>query len=158
MGKIWLETSSGKLIHLPVQGDDFNSPDDDIRIPATIMINKNRCYSQPITVSIPGRGTVTIDFMQDSGLTGSCNQCGMCCGHPAGDCQWGSLEACGYVLNADINWHVCQHLVISNWHKWGAKNNTSCAIYADLINIFKGCIYPPLHMKPWMTGCGYSVI
>jgi hypothetical protein len=27
MGVIWLQTSDGKLIHLPVVGSDVNSPD-----------------------------------------------------------------------------------------------------------------------------------
>ena len=28
MGKIWLQTTDDRLIHLPIVGDDFNSPDD----------------------------------------------------------------------------------------------------------------------------------
>ena len=45
MGKIWLQTANGHLIHAPIVGDDFNSPDDAIKIPASILANKNRCFS-----------------------------------------------------------------------------------------------------------------
>ena len=39
MGKIWLETTDGRLIHLPIVEDDFNSPDDAIRIPTSEFQN-----------------------------------------------------------------------------------------------------------------------
>lgn len=159
MGKIWLQTVSGKLIHLPVVGDDINSPDDIIKISTSIIVNQNRCYSNPIQINHPTYGNITIDLMQDSGLTGSCNQCGLCCGHPVVDCQWGTLEACGYVLHEDLNWHVCQYLIIDRWRKWGDPNNSSCSLYASILDSFKGCAYPPLHIKSWMVGyCGYEVI
>lgn len=41
MGKIWLETSYGKLIHLPVRGDDVNSPDDPLGL-STVKLHLMR--------------------------------------------------------------------------------------------------------------------
>ena len=46
MGKIWLETIDGNLIHLPIVGEDFNSPDNAVKIPTSIVINMARCYSK----------------------------------------------------------------------------------------------------------------
>jgi len=154
MGKIWLRTTHGKLIHLPVQGDDVNNPDDPLGLTTAVMVNQNRCYGQPIVVNHPTLGQFTIDLRPD-GITGSCNQCGMCCGHPASDCQWTDLDECGYILNTDLDWHVCQHLVIDKWRKWGDPDNSYCSLYATILDEFKGCAYPPKRIDPWMTGCGY---
>jgi len=158
MGKIWLQTTptalhpQSVLIHLPVQGNDVNSPDRAILIPTSIIINQNRCYGQPIAISGP-YGDFVIDLRPD-GITGSCNQCGMCCGHPVADCTHG--EDCGYILHSDLNWHVCQYLVIDKWRKWGDPDNSHCSLYASILDEFKGCAYPPKEIKSWMTGCGYS--
>ena len=53
MGKIWLETTNGKLIHLPIVGDDFNSPDDTIKIPTAVLVGRNRCFSGTIEIVSP---------------------------------------------------------------------------------------------------------
>jgi len=39
MGKIWVQTSSGKIIHLPIVEDDVNTPDDTIKIPTGVFIS-----------------------------------------------------------------------------------------------------------------------
>lgn len=155
MGKIWLETSDGRLIHLPVVGDDVNSCTDAIRIPASVIVNQDRCYSQPIVIVTPQLGQVTID-LRPTGIIGSCNQCGMCCGHPVSDCP--NPPDCGYILHEDLNWHVCQYLVIDKWRKWGDPNNSSCSLYQDILDYFKGCAYPPDEITPWMSSCGYSEV
>ena len=161
MGKIWLTTSDNRLIHLDVQGDDVNDPDTAKQLPVSVALisGLNRCWSNPIQIISPIYGSITIDLMQNSGLTGSCNQCGMCCGHPVADCIGGphSPIPCGLILNTDIDWHVCQYLDIRNRNKWGDPNNSECTVYSNLLNVFKGCAYPPLHIHPWMTGCGYTV-
>lgn len=155
MGHIWLLTSDGRQIHLPVVGDDVNSPDDPIKIPTSMIMNTNRCWSQPIVVNHPTYGSFTIDLMLDSGLTGSCNQCGQCCGHPIANCL--HPADCGFVLHEDLQWHVCQYLDIKNWRKFGDAGNTTCTIYDTLLDMFKGCIYPP-PIYAWMTNCGFTVI
>jgi len=156
MGKIWLQISDGKIIHLPIVEDDVNTADDPIVLPPGLLIN--RCYDSNIQVVHPTFGTITFEFAP-SGRTGSCNQCGMCCGHPVADCEWGSLENCGYILEPNLNWHVCQYLVINKWRKWGDAGNTECSLGADIMNSFKGCtLFPdvPAKIRPYMTSCGYS--
>lgn len=158
MGKIWLETTDGRLIHLPIVGDDFNSPDDAERIPTSILVNRNRCFSELIEVVSPQYGTITFDFTEP-GRTGSCNQCGQCCTHPVdqcpagGDCAWPLRQ----IQNHD-DVHACQHLTIFKDNKWGDPGNTECSIYTDLINTYKGCMYPLTQekIKPWMFSCGFS--
>ena len=72
MGKIWLETTDGRLIHLPIVGEDFNSPDDAVRIPTGVLVNRNRCFSGLIQIVSPQYGTITFDFTED-GRTGEHN-------------------------------------------------------------------------------------
>jgi len=158
MGKIWLETTDGRLIHLPIVGDDFNSPDDAIRIPTGVMINRDRCFSGTIQIVSPQYGTITFDFTQP-GRTGTCNQCGQCCTHPAdacpnpGNCRW-PLRT----IPRMPDFHACQYLTILKANKWGDPANTECSIHTDLINTFKGCMLFPWEneMKPHMTSCGFS--
>jgi hypothetical protein len=151
MGKCWLETTTGKLIHLPV----VNTPDDPVRIPTSIILNMNRCYSNQIEILSPTYGAIIFDFMQDSLFTGSCNQCGLCCSHPVGNCPHPTGN-CGYLLHPNLDYHVCQHLVIDKWRKWGDIGNTECAIYTDILNQFKGCVWPPDTIEPHMINCGFS--
>jgi hypothetical protein len=155
MGKIYLETTDGKFIHMAITGSDIRTV-----MPPTSILNLNRCYSGTVQVAVSGYGTVTFDF-NEPGRTGSCNQCGMCCGHPVADCSGGphSPISCGYILNTDITWHVCQYLDIKNKNKWGDPNNSTCTIWANLLNTFKGCTTFPISaykIKSWMTGCGFS--
>ena len=154
MGKIWVQTSSGRLIHLPIVEDDFNTPDDPVKIPTSVLsITRHR--SGTIQIVSPEHGTVTFDF-DVAGRTGSCNECGRCCSHPAGSC---SDPDCGYVLNADLDYHVCQYLTIFKNNKWGLKDNTECSLGTGLINTFKGCTMGPngpSEMHPHMTNCGFS--
>jgi hypothetical protein len=157
MGKVWLETASGRLIHMNVVGDDVNSPDDVVKIPTSILVSANRCFSGQIQVVSPTHGTIIFDF-DEQGRTGSCNQCGTCCGHPVADC----VEPCGYILHEDLNWHVCQHLIIDKWRKWGDPNNSYCGILDDLLNVFKGCTTWPISQAKFNTYtwiqpyCGFS--
>jgi len=151
MGKIWVQVSSGRTIHLPIVEDDVNTADDPIVLPP--MLSVNRCFSEQTIIAHPTLGTITFDF-RPPGIIGSCNQCGMCCGHPVEDCP--TPPDCGYILYEDLNWHVCQYLTINKWRKWGEAGNSECSLYADILNQFKGCVYPPDEIKPHMTGCGYS--
>ena len=159
MGKFWLETTDNRLIHLPIVGDDFNSPDDAIRIPTAVMVNRDRCFSGTIQIVSPQYGTITFDFTEP-GRTGSCNQCGQCCTHPVDACP-DPAGNCGYPLreiarSPDV--HACQYLTIFKDGKWGDPANTECSIHTDLINTFKGCMLFPSEnkMKPHMTSCGFS--
>ena len=158
MGKIWIQTPSGKIIHLPIVEDDFNSPDDAVRIPTAVLINRNRCFSGTIQIVSPEFGTITFDFTE-VGRTGECNQCGQCCTHPADACP--NPGNCGWPLRTIRNkpdFHACQYLTIFKDNKWGDPDNTECSIYTNLINTFKGCMYP-LNQSDWephMTSCGFS--
>jgi len=157
MGKIWLETTDGRLIHLPVVGDDINTPDDVIRIPTSVLMNMDRCYDGQIEVVSPTHGTIIFDF-EPSGRTGSCNQCGQCCSHPVDACLHPTGD-CGYPYRADIDCHACQYLTVFKVNKWGQKDNTECSLRANILNTFKGCtMFPtkPSEIKPHMTNCGYS--
>jgi len=158
MGKIWLETTDNRLIHLPIVGADFNSPDDAIRIPTAVLVNRDRCFSGTIQIVSPQYGTITFDFTED-GRTGECNQCGQCCTHPADACP--NPGNCGWPLRTIPrmpDFHACQYLTILKENKWGDPENTECSIYTDLINISKGCMYPlnQPDMRPHMTSCGFS--
>jgi len=154
MGKIWLEKSGGGLIHLKIQESDYNTPDDPVKIPTSVVVNQDRCYGEVIAIALPG-GTIHLD-LRPEGITGLCNQCGMCCGHPIANCN--NPDICGYVLHEDLNWHVCQYLDIKNWRKWGQTGNTTCSLYDVILDNFKGCAYPPdqNEIMLWWTSCGYS--
>jgi len=155
MGKIWVQTPNGRIIHLPIVEDDFNTADDPIVLPA--MLSINRCYDANIQVVHPTLGTITFEFAP-LGRTGSCNQCGVCCSHPVADCPYPE-GGCGYPLHPDLDFHVCQYLVIYKWRKWGDAGNTECSLGTDIMNNFKGCtLFPtvPAEIKSHMTNCGYS--
>lgn len=157
MGKIWVQTTEGKLIHIPIVEDDFNTPDDPVKIPTSVVVGGvGRCFSEQRQIVHPTYGTITFDFMQDSGKTGSCNQCGQCCTHPVDDCLNPAL--CTWAYDVDIDAHACQYLVIDKKNKWPDPGNTSCSIYANILNVFKGCAYPPRNIHSWMFNCGYTVI
>lgn len=153
MGKIWLETTDGSLIHLPVVGDDINSPDDAERIPTSILISANRRYGEQIEINHPTYGIIIFD-LRSPGIIGSCNQCGHCCSHLVEDCPF--PPECGWPYNADIDAHACQHLIINNKNRWPQANNTSCAVYATILNTYKGCAYSPKVINPLWVNCGYS--
>ena len=152
MGKIWVQRSDGRVIHLPIVEDDFNTPDDPIVLPPVLAVN--RCYNQQIQVVHPTLGTITFDFMPP-GLTGSCNQCGHCCSHLVEDCPHPTGD-CGWPYNADIDAHACQYLTVLKKNKWPQAGNTECSLYADILNTFKGCAYPPDVIDPLWINCGYS--
>ena len=155
MGKIWVQTPSGRVIHLPIVEDDVNTADDPIVLPE--MLSVNRCYYSNIQVVHPTLGTITFEFAP-SGRMGSCNQCGVCCSHPVADCPHPEGD-CGYLPHPDIDFHVCQYLVINKWRKWGDAANTECSLGTDIMNSSKGCtLFPtvPAEIKSHMTNCGYS--
>jgi len=155
MGKIWVQTSNGRIIHLPIVEDDFNTADDPIILPA--MLSINRCYASNIQVVHPTFGTITFEFAP-LGRTGSCNQCGVCCSHPVVDCPYPE-GGCGYPLHPDLDFHVCQYLIIDRWRKWGQAGNTECSLGTDIMDSTKGCtLFPtvPDEIKSHMTNCGYS--
>lgn len=154
MGKIWLEDTGGRLIHLPIVGDDFNTPDDPEKISTSILTSVNKCFGQQIQVIHPTYGTIIFDF-RPLGIIGSCNQCGQCCSHPVDACPYPTGD-CGYPYRADIDCHACQYLTVFKVNKWGLKDNTECSLYADILNRFKGCAYPPDEILSHMTNCGYS--
>ena len=154
MGKIWVQTPSGRTIHLPIVEDDVNTADDPIELPE--MLSVNRCYSQQIVVVHPTLGTITLDLRPD-GITGTCNQCGHCCSHLVADCQ--DPPDCGWPLRTiprQPDFHACQHLIISKENKWPQAGNTTCGLYGDILNIYKGCAYPPKAIDPLWVNCGYS--
>src|SRR3990167_11218580 len=113
LGIIWLQTTNGQLIHLPIVGDDINSPDDLIKIPTSVIgadaINKN--FSDKIIVNIPDKGNVIFDF-SIPGRSGSCKRCGKCCGD-------------------------CKYLIIQ------PNGETICDIRMNIFNIHKGCTLSP---------------
>ena len=156
MGKIWVQTPSGRIIHLPIVEADINTADDPIVLPA--MLSINRCYDANIQVVHPTLGTITFEFAP-LGRTGSCNDCGACCSHPAVDCPHPPND-CGYIINPDLpDWHICQYLIINKWRKWGDAGNTECSFGTDIMNSSKGCtLFPtvPAEIKSHMTNCGYS--
>lgn len=151
MGKLWLQRSDGRRIHIPIQEADVNTPDTAILVSNVQAVN--RVWSQPIQVAHPTYGTFTIDFSNPN-LTGSCNQCGMCCSHLSSGCTGN----CGYIPHAQLPIHHCQHLDIFNRNKWGQANNTQCTLYANILDNFKGCVYVPDVILPEWTGCGFSEV
>ena len=153
MGKLWLQRSDGRKIHIPVQGSDINTSDNPIVVGMVQAVAANRCLSQPFQIVHPTYGSVTINFSNPN-LTGSCNQCGMCCAHPSSGCT----GDCGYVPHAQLPIHHCQYLDIVNRNKWGQANNTSCTLYSEILDNFKGCAYVPDAIDPWWTGCGFSEV
>lgn len=155
MGKLWLQRTNGKRIHIPVQGADINTPDTAITVGTVQAIAANRCLSQAFQVSHPTYGLVTIDFSNPN-LIGSCNQCGMCCTHAITDCPDPGGD-CGWPLNTDLNIHMCQHLTITgNWRQWPKAGITECALYSEILDNFKGCAYVPDVILPEWTKCGFS--
>jgi hypothetical protein len=160
MGDVWLQTSDGKLIHLPVVGGDVNSPDDAVKIPTSaVMAQANRAVTGQVAIVTPTHGTITLDFTVPS-RTGSCNQCGSCCCHPVANCQ-AAPGPCGYIVHPRAtNYHVCQYLTINpGANKLGKPGQTSCSLYSSLFDNYKGCIHgpqKPVDIWSWMTACGYE--
>ena len=117
MGKIWLQTSDGSLIHLPIVEPDVNTPDSPVKIPVSTISAADRCLSlnRSVNLSAYGLGTVTLNF-NPPGRTGSCNQCGQCCVH-------------------------CVYLKVKT--KIGKPNGTECSIRSNIFNVAKGCLLFP---------------
>lgn len=138
MGRLWLQTSEGKKIHIPIVEEDVNTPDTAILIPDTFK-TRDRCYSGQIQINHPTLGTITINF-DPPGRTGSCNQCGQCCSHLITDCK---ENICGYVI--DGNYHRCQYLTILKGQNKGIGqiNGTECKIRTTIFDIVKGCVFFP---------------
>lgn len=151
MGVIWLQTTDGKLIHIPIVGADYNTPDTPTKIPTSIFDTEaNRCMNGTYNVNIPGVGTVTID-LDPPGRTGSCNACGQCCSHPAAGCAGG----CGYVT--DGAFHRCTYLTIKP-RGIGKSNGTECSIRATILNVSKGCVMFPTDASDIVgyDACGFT--
>ena len=132
MGKIWLQTSNGNLIHLPIVEPDVNTPDSPVKIPVSVISAADRCLSLNRTVNLSsyGLGTVTLNFTPQ-GRTGSCNQCGQCCVH-------------------------CKYLTVKT--KVGKVNGTECSVRANIFNISKGCLLSPQtasEITNW-PACGFT--
>ena len=158
MGVIWVQTTSGKIIHLPVVGEDVNSPDDPVKISATVITYPEvRCMAGTVSVDTITHGTVTLDFNQP-GRSGACNKCGSCCTHPVSACN--SPGECGYVLDTKYDVHKCSRLVIAKGNnKLGTAGNTECSVRTTIFDIAKGCVYEPSnasHILPHMTSCGFT--
>lgn len=153
MGKVWILKSDGKRFHLPVQGNDVNTPDTAIDVSMVQAMSINRCYSEPIIINHPTFGQFIID-MNREGLTGSCNQCGQCCTHPVGDCPGN----CAWSYRSDIDAHACPYLVVDKVQKFPQAGNTSCSLYATILDDYKGCAYPPDTVNPLWINCGYSEV
>jgi hypothetical protein len=154
---IWLETLSGEKIHMPTTGGDVNSPRD-TNIPSTsLIVTKDRCLDGQHQYVLPYVGTVTIDY-DPPGRTGSCDQCGQCCGHPEASCPMPPFN-CGYVTNprAPSGWHVCQYLSIAaGANKFGKKSGTECSVRSTIFDISKACTLSPEERKTWMTACSFT--
>jgi len=153
MGLVWILRTDGKRCHLPVQGDDVNTPDTAIDVSFIQAVTIDKCFGEPIVVNHPIFGQFTID-MRYPGIIGSCNQCGQCCTHPVEACPGN----CAWPYRSDIDCHACPHLVVDKVNKWPQANNTYCDIYQTILDVFKGCAYPPRALHPHMTNCGYSLI
>lgn len=132
MGVIWLQTTKGTLIHLPVVGDDVNAIDDPIKVPTSVIgeyalvVN----FSDKITIDVSGIGPVTFDFGAP-GRTGVCLRCGQCCSE-------------------------CKHLVILNQAGW--PNSAVCDIRMNIFNLAKGCTLFPEKANEikLFKSCGYK--
>jgi len=155
MGLLWIQRSGDRVSHIPVIGDDVNTPSNPIDVSMVQAVAINRYYSDPIVVNHPTLGQFTISFMPE-GITGSCNQCGHCCTHLVADCP--NPGNCNWAYRSDIDCHACPHLVVDKVQKFPQANNTYCDVYQTILNVFKGCAYPPDVIKTEWINCGYSEI
>jgi hypothetical protein len=65
-------------------------------------------------------------------------------------------QNCGYVLNTQYDWHVCQYLLIDpGANKLGKKNGTECSLRATILDNYKGCTLEPEVREPHMTACSF---
>jgi len=140
MGKVWFQTSDGKNIHIPVVGNDINSPANPIVLSGVALALQNRCLSGQIVIVHPTFGSITLDFSAPN-RTGSCNQCGQCCTHSIALCQMPPGQ-CGYILDAARGVHKCQHLTIFP-KGIGKANGTECSVRATILDVLKGCTLFP---------------
>jgi hypothetical protein len=160
MGVIWILINNSRIVHLPVIGEDVNTPSNPVNVSVFASAINNRNFSSNVSVNTPTFGRITIKLVPD-GRTGECNQCGQCCSHPVGDCP--HPPDCGYVpiTNKGVDYHACQYLtVFSGSNKGiGANNGTECSMRSDILNIAKGCVlFPqkPSEIESWMTACSFS--
>ena len=141
MGKIWLQTSDGKLIHLLVEGPDVNTSDSPTKIPTSVISTTNRCLDHNIVIVHPTYGQITIVFAP-ANRTGTCNQCGHCCAHLASTCA----GPCGYIEANNPLYHKCQHLteLRGSQRGIGKVGGTECSVCSTILNVCKGCTMFPV--------------
>jgi len=159
MGKIWFQTSDGKNIHIPVVGEDVNTPSNPIVLSGIALATQNRCLSSQISIVHPTYGSITLDFTAPN-RTGSCNQCGQCCSHTAANCL--TPASCAYVpvTNNKVDYHACQYLtILPGGNKGiGKTNGTECSIRSSILNQFKGCALFPQKASDVasFSACGFT--
>jgi hypothetical protein len=157
MGTIWLETTNGKLIHIPVVGDDVNTPNDLPRIPTSVLNTTAYKLSGDVEINVKGCGMVTFDFGVP-GRIGQCNRCGQCCTHPIAQCK-DSSGTCGYVVDTKYHVHKCQHLIIDGReNSLGTVGRTLCRLRPNILNRYKGCTLAPEQRESWMVSCSFTFV
>ena len=152
MGKLWVAKTNGRRMYLPVAGDDINTPN--TAIPISLISGEIRNYGEPIVLKHPTFGTITID-LRTPGIVGSCNRCGACCTHRVEDCP--NPGKCRWSYDPDIDRHKCPHLQVDDARRFGEVENAKCALYANILDHYKGCAYPPDTIDPLWANCGYRV-
>jgi len=155
MPRIWLKSKDGYTFHLTGRSasweGDFNTPDNPVL--TRNVLRTDRCVNE---IAIQTENGIQLLNLAPEGRTGECVQCGQCCSHPKKSCP-DPKGKCGYINKGKYH-HVCPHLIEYPEKKGiGHPGGTSCEIYGNLLDGYKGCVlYPssPDDMQPWMTACG----
>jgi len=154
MGKVWFEDSRGHKFHLPVVGEDVNTPYTAIHVSEFSAVGM--MYSGTVAVAIPGHPPFTFDF-SPPGRSGSCRRCGLCCTHgPESE-----PNNCDWVMNEEYGVHCCPHLEIDpRPNSLGREGRCSCAKRNNILDGYKGCALWPRaanDVYEWCVGkCGFS--
>lgn len=160
MGNVWVKTITGHIIHLPIIGDDFNDPAQ----PVDVSAIATGSYDRNLLVRLSKWPATGLEFELEfapNGRSGSCNRCGLCCTHPREDCKHpNSANECGYIWDKEYNVHKCKHLLIDSRIGLGRPGATACALWEDILSLYKGCaLWPdrPVDLIDYVKAvCGYS--
>ena len=151
MGVVWILTEGGKIIHLPVVGDNVNCSAEPILLPEVGGYG----FDENLGVRTQDHDFI-IEFAPN-GRTGKCKMCGLCCTHPGAHCP-NPAGKCGY-RTGRRGLHFCEYLSIEAGRVLGDAGAARCSVWTGILSKFKGCALWPENndeIQPHCKGvCGF---
>lgn len=147
MGLRWYLSKFGRRFHLEAAPGYENIPDDAVPFDT---------FSHHLD---------ELDLSSIEDRLGTCNRCGMCCGHPEADCPSPTYD-CGWSqrMSKQPGWHFCEQLSSpGGGGNLGNPGKGTCLIWQTLpYEGYKACVYWPDYQSDldeyfWIDGfCTFS--